>query len=177
MLEQLRARHPVNLPQGVVRHEIEHLLRDYAEELSQRGLDPGAARIDWSALGEQVRPEAERRVHDRLLLDAVADRDAIAVGDDELEAAVAALARAQGINPGAAARRLAEAAGSTGCAPTCGATRRSAACSATSPRRPRRLPPSRPSRRLRPPRPGPRSQPATAAEPDPIQPREDNSRC
>jgi trigger factor len=105
---QLRARHPVNLPQGVVRHEVEHLLRDYAEQLGRQGIDPQKVEIDWQNLGEQVRPEAERRVHDRLLLDAVADHESIVVGDDELEAAVATLARAQGINPGLLRSRLVE---------------------------------------------------------------------
>jgi trigger factor len=108
LLEQLRARHPITLPQGVVRHEVEHLLRDYADELGRRGLDPQTAQVDWDALGERVRPQAERRVHERLLLDAIAEREAIAVGDDELEATVAALARAQGINPGLLRKRFEE---------------------------------------------------------------------
>jgi trigger factor len=109
VLQQLRTRHPVNLPVGVVQHEVEHLLRDYAEALGRRGVDPEKAQVDWQALGERVRPDAERRVHDRLLLDAVAEHAAIAVDDAELEAAVAALARAQGINPGLLRSRLAEA--------------------------------------------------------------------
>lgn len=108
LLEQLRARYPVVLPPGVVRHETDHLLRDYADELGRRGLDPRAAKVDWQGLGEQLRPQAERHVHDRLLLDAVAERESIAVADDELEAAVSALARAQGTNPGLLRRRLAD---------------------------------------------------------------------
>ena len=55
-----------------------------------------------------MRPEAERRVHDRLLLDAVAEHEAIVVGDDELAAAVTTLARAQGTNAGLLRSRLAE---------------------------------------------------------------------
>lgn len=107
--DQLRARHPVNLPQGVVRHEVEHLLRDYAEQLGRQGVDPQKVQIDWQNLGEQVRPEAERRVHDRLLLDAVADHASIVVGDDEVEAAITTLARVQGTNPGLLRARLVEA--------------------------------------------------------------------
>ena len=106
--EQLRARYPLNLPRGVVQHEVEHLLRDYADQLARQGLDPKTSRIDWQDLGDRVRPDAERRVHDRLLLDAVAEREAIAVDDDELAAVVATLARAQGTNAGVLRSRFAE---------------------------------------------------------------------
>jgi trigger factor len=107
-LAELRRRHPVALPEGIVRHEVEHLLHDYAEGLSRSGVDLASAQIDWDALGREARPQAERRVHDRLLLDAFAERAGIEVGDDDFAAAVAALARAQGVSPGALRRRLEE---------------------------------------------------------------------
>jgi trigger factor len=42
-----------------------------------------------------MRPHAERRVHSRLLLDAVADAEPVEVTDEEFERALATLARAQ----------------------------------------------------------------------------------
>ncbi|HXM71344.1 MAG TPA: trigger factor, partial [Thermoanaerobaculia bacterium] len=38
LLDQLRERHPMELPQGVVQREVEHLAGDYAESLSRRGV-------------------------------------------------------------------------------------------------------------------------------------------
>src|SRR5436305_1439025 len=38
VLDQLRERHPMELPQGVVRHEVEHLVEDYAQSLAERGV-------------------------------------------------------------------------------------------------------------------------------------------
>lgn len=104
LLDQLRQRHPVELPRWVVESELEGLLHDYAGELARQGVDVERAEIDWNQLAAQVEPQAERRVHSRLLLDAVAEARAIEVDDAELEAAVAALARARR-QPAAAFRR------------------------------------------------------------------------
>ena len=98
LLDQLRARHPLTLPQGVVSHEVEHLLNEYAGSLARNGVDVQNANIDWRKLGEDVRPQAESRVHARLLLDAVAQRDGIEVGDEEVEQTLSTIARSQGTN-------------------------------------------------------------------------------
>lgn len=95
-LDQLIERHEFPLPEGVVRHEIEHLLEEYAESLASRGVDLKKAQIDWPALGEEVRPQAERRVRARILLDAIARARGITVGEEEFERALAGLSRAQG---------------------------------------------------------------------------------
>jgi FKBP-type peptidyl-prolyl cis-trans isomerase (trigger factor) len=64
--------------------------------------------VDWEDLARQVRPQAERRVHDRLLLDALAEAEALAVGDDELERALAVIGRAQGTSAALFRRKLEE---------------------------------------------------------------------
>ena len=97
MLDQLTERHPMPLPEGVLRHETEDLLRDYAESLARRGVDLEHAGLDWQQLGEQARPQAERRVKARLLLDAIAEKESVEVGEAEFEQALAILARAQGV--------------------------------------------------------------------------------
>ena len=95
LLDQLRERHPMELPQGVVQREVEHLASDYAESLARRGVRPERAGLDWRLVREEMRPHAERRVHARLLLDAVADAEPVVVTDEEFERALAILARAQ----------------------------------------------------------------------------------
>lgn len=96
LLDQLRERHPLELPQGVVKREVEMLVQDYAETLARGGVDVNRAGIEWNKVGEEMLPLAERRVHARLLLEAVADAQGIEVQSDELERALASLARAQG---------------------------------------------------------------------------------
>jgi trigger factor len=109
LLDQLTERHPMTLPDGVVRHETEALLREYAEGLARRGVDLEKAEIDWQKIGEEAKPHAERRVQARLLLDAVADAEKIDVGAEEFEQALAVLARVQGMSTGALRQRLDEA--------------------------------------------------------------------
>ena len=106
MLDQLTERHPMPLPDGVVKSEIEELLREYAEGLARRGVDIEHAEIDWQKAGEDARPHAERRVKARLLLDAIAEREAIGVSEAEFEQALAVLARVQGVPSGALRQRL-----------------------------------------------------------------------
>ena len=106
LTDQLIERHPLALPEGVVNNEIEGMLREYAESLASQGVDLENAPIEWPALAEQVRPQAERRVHARLLLDTAADRLEVAVAEDEFEKTLAAIARAQGQTTGALRQTL-----------------------------------------------------------------------
>lgn len=96
MLDQLLARHPLALPQGVVDSEIEGMLKEYAQSLAGQGVDLEKADLDWQGMAEQIRPQAERRVHARLVLDAVTSQQEIEVGAEDFEAALAAIGRAQG---------------------------------------------------------------------------------
>ncbi len=108
LLDQLRERHPLELPQGVVRQELEQVVHDYAHSLSHRGVDVEKSGIDWSQVGEEMQPLAERRVHGRLLLDAIAEAESITVGEEEFEAALAVLARSQNTSTPALRRSLDE---------------------------------------------------------------------
>ncbi len=96
LLDELRRRHPLALPDGVVQQEVEAMLRAYAEELARRGVDLEKAEIDWQNLAERERPQAEKRVHARLLLDAAAEQQEVRVEEDEFEKVLAQLARAEG---------------------------------------------------------------------------------
>ena len=95
MLEQLRQRHPLELPSRVVEKEGEKMLQDYAEQLHSQGVDLDNAQIDWEALGSQLQPGAERRVHEQLLLDAVAKEEDLRLDENEFEQFLSAAAAQQ----------------------------------------------------------------------------------
>ncbi|TNF77628.1 MAG: trigger factor [Acidobacteria bacterium] len=96
LTDQLRERHPLTLPRGVVDQEIEAMLRDYASGLAMRGVDLEKTQLDWREMGEKVRPQAENHVHSRLILDAVAKDLELEVTEAEFERTLANLARAEG---------------------------------------------------------------------------------
>ena len=106
LLDELRARHPLALPDGVVQQEVEGMLRTYADEMARRGIDLEKADFDWQALADRERPNAEKRVHARLLLDAVAGKEGVAVDEQEFEQMLAQLARAEGQSTGAVRQAL-----------------------------------------------------------------------
>jgi trigger factor len=96
VMEQLRLRYPVALPLGVVDGEIERMAHDFAHDLARRGIDPEQAQVDWDKLAGELRGPAERRVHERLLLDAVAEKEGITAAAAEVEGLVAAISKAEG---------------------------------------------------------------------------------
>ncbi len=96
LLDQLSERNPIELPEGVVAEEVQSMMRDYAERLSEGGMDLDNAGLDWSRISEEMGPQAKKRVHAQLLLDAVAKADDIVVPDDQLAAVVTQIARARG---------------------------------------------------------------------------------
>jgi len=85
LLQQLCERHPLDLSPGLVDHELESMMHDYAEQLRARGADLDKAQIDWEEVAEKLRPQAQRRVHERLLLDAVAAARELKVDEKEFE--------------------------------------------------------------------------------------------
>jgi trigger factor len=103
LLDEMRQRHPLALPEGVVQQEVEAMLRTWAEEMTRRGVDLEQAELDWQALADRERPQAEKRVHARLLLD---EKEEIQVDEDEFEKVLAQLARAEGRSAGAVRQAL-----------------------------------------------------------------------
>lgn len=106
LLEQLRERHPLEAPEGLVNEEMQGLVREYAESLARQGVDLETAEIDWAAVAQEAKPAAEKRVHARLVLDAVARNLELSVGEDELDATLARFARNEGVSAAQARRAL-----------------------------------------------------------------------
>ncbi len=95
LLEQLRQRHPLSLPGKVVDKQSEDMLQEYAERLHAQGVDLETAEIDWASMGDKVRPEAERRVHEEVLLDAIAKAESLRLDENEFERFLSAAAAQQ----------------------------------------------------------------------------------
>ena len=71
-------------------------------------MDLDSAEIDWEKLADQVRPQAERMVHDQLLLDAVAEAEKLRLDEKEFERMLSALAAPQKLTSLALRQQLSE---------------------------------------------------------------------
>lgn len=95
LLEQLRQRYPVELPQRAVDQEVHRLLKEQVRSIERSGVDLERVDVDWQRLAQDNRPLAENRVHSRLLLEAAAEAEGLRVTEEELQSMLAAIARAQ----------------------------------------------------------------------------------
>jgi trigger factor len=109
ILDVLLSRVKVPAPEVLVESELHASLREYARYLAAGGVDPQGA--DWEKLRDDARPGAERRVQEYLLLDAIAEREGIAVSETELEAEFKRAAARRGLEPAAMREEMAKAGG------------------------------------------------------------------
>ncbi len=108
LLDELRNRHPLELPRRVVDHQVQEMLHRQMSRLAQQGIDLESAPIDWAGIGENMRPDAEELVHDRLILDAIAKEKDIQVNEEAFERLLGAHAAQQGRSPLALRQELSE---------------------------------------------------------------------
>ena len=106
LIEQLCERHPFELPKRVVLEETQQMLKEYAGSLAQQGLDVERAGIDWQKMGEDLKPQAEKRVRGRLVLDAASKKLGVEVSQEDLEARLVEIARSQGRSSGVLRQEL-----------------------------------------------------------------------
>jgi trigger factor len=99
VVEALLAAHGFAVPEGLVLREIAHRITQARESLARQGVDPEAMPWDYRRLTEELRPTATRAVRRALLLDAIADREEIAVSDAEVDAEIERLGRESGRAP------------------------------------------------------------------------------
>lgn len=108
LLEQLRERYPLELPEGLVQHESEQMVNDYLRHLESQGVDVDKAPINWEALLADVKPRAEKRVHERLILDAVAEHRGERLDEQAFEQFLAVAAAQQKMSSLSLRQQLAE---------------------------------------------------------------------
>ena len=109
ILDGLLSRREIPAPEVLVESETIAALRDYARYLAQSGVDP--EKEDWQKLQTEARPGAEKRVREYLLLDAIAQKEGIAITETELEAEFKRAAAQRGVEPAVLREQMAKAGG------------------------------------------------------------------
>ncbi|MCB0272583.1 MAG: trigger factor [Bdellovibrionales bacterium] len=87
ILDDLRKNHPAPYPESMLEMEMQNLRQDFFNRVVQSG-----QRLpeDFSAekMNEELKPEAERRVHEQVILAAIAKEEKIDVDQNDLEAKI-----------------------------------------------------------------------------------------
>jgi len=95
LIDKLIETHEFPVPEVYIERQIESQLENQFRELAERGIDPTKLKIDWSKLKDAQRPKALHDVKASLLLDKIAEREAIAPTNDEVDAEVQKIAKQQ----------------------------------------------------------------------------------
>ncbi len=100
----------VDIPQGMIRTEVDNMLRDFELRIRQQGLTLDLyyqfTGQNEEALREQMRPDAEKRVRNFLVLEAIAKAENLTVSDEEFEEELKKLAELYQRSCGRASRHL-----------------------------------------------------------------------
>jgi trigger factor len=91
ILSKLVETHTFDIPPGMVERELQAMARQQATRLARQGMDMKTFNV--AKFFEEHKAVAEKRVKGLLLLDVIAEKEKVEVSDQELNAALAAMAR------------------------------------------------------------------------------------
>lgn len=87
MMQSLLDSHEFEVPERLVRFEVEEMIKTTEKSLEQQGMDLEAAGINRDDLAEQSKETAEKRVRGDFILKKIADTEEIKVNDEDMERA------------------------------------------------------------------------------------------
>jgi trigger factor len=110
IMEALLARHEFGVPEAMVMRQVAHQVEHTRERLRRQGVDPDGIQWDYTKIVGELRPGAEKAVRRALLLEAIADKEALATSEADVDAEVERFATASQ-RPAPAVRRMMEKSG------------------------------------------------------------------
>jgi trigger factor len=110
VLDAVLANHTFEVPEALVLRQVGHQIEHAREHMRRQGVDPDRVPWDYKKLLEDLRPGAEKAVKRALLLEAIADKEGLQVGDADVDAEVERVAQASQ-RPAPAVRRMLEQSG------------------------------------------------------------------
>lgn len=85
LADKLLEGNPFEVPEAFVERQINLMLLNMQRRMVANGMDPKQSAEMISGMRESARPEAERQVKTSFLLETIAKRESVTVGDGELE--------------------------------------------------------------------------------------------
>jgi trigger factor len=93
LIDRLVERNDFPVPEAYIDRQIENQVRMQLHDLTGKGIDPSTLKLDWQKVKETQRDKAVRSVRASLLLEKIAEREAIAAMKDEVDREVQRIAR------------------------------------------------------------------------------------
>jgi trigger factor len=109
-MDTLLAHHEFGVPDAMVMRQVAHQVEHTRERLRRQGVDPDGIQWDYTKIVGELRPVAEKAVRRALLLEAIADKEALATNEEDVDAEVERFAKASQ-RPAPAVRRMMEKSG------------------------------------------------------------------
>ena len=106
ILDSLVELYDFPIPQSFVDRQVESIIENRLRSLADQGIDPRTLNLDWDKLKESQAPRALKDVRASLLLEKVADREAIHATRDEVDGEVQRIARQEREAVASVRRRL-----------------------------------------------------------------------
>jgi len=95
IVEKLVEGHEFAIPEVYIDRQIEVTLNNQLQQLAMQGVDPRQLKLDWQKVRAAQQDRATRDVRASLILDKIADREAIAPTQEEVDKEVQRYARQQ----------------------------------------------------------------------------------
>jgi trigger factor len=111
IMDKVLLENPIVLPEVLVDDELRHRLEQVVRRMYLQGIDPEHAQVDWVKLRDSQVDPARKSVHARLMLDAVAAAEGLAVTPAEVDERIRLEARHLGEPPDKLRKQLAKGTG------------------------------------------------------------------
>jgi trigger factor len=100
LLEQLSAKTDFEVPEGLIKAEMDEMIGRVEQDMNRRGVSWPASEADRDRLRGNIRPTAEKRVRRDLILEKIAALENLEVTPEELDAEVNRIAAGVNQSPG-----------------------------------------------------------------------------
>ena len=88
VMKKLVEAHPFEVPQTLSEHQANNRLQEVVRDMIERGMDPRGQEINWEGVRDSMKAQAEFDVRGSMLLEKIAEQEAIEVTDEEIEAEI-----------------------------------------------------------------------------------------
>ena len=99
VMQKLVAAHLFEVPQSLLEHQASRRLESIVRDMVESGIDPRSQELNWEAVRDSLRAQADLDVRGSMLLETIAQQESIEVTDEEIEAEIGEMARASRQSP------------------------------------------------------------------------------